>query len=255
MSEFHIAAWLLLGGFILFSYTAEAMTGFGSIVIAISLGALLFPIEYLQAIMVPLNICMTSFLSWKHRAHIDWGLLGRLIMPFMIGGTLAGFVFQPFLGGAVMKAGFALLILWFAVRELLRMRGEVEVHAKSAGWARGIIGAAGVTHGLYASGGPLLVYGLAGMKIDKARFRATLIFVWFALNAMLTALYVWDGRIQQVWLPLLCFLPLLPLGIWIGEHLHHKVDENEFRRWIYRVLVLAGLALLLASSLSLFRAV
>ena len=51
-----------LGGFILLAYTLEAITGFGSIVIALSLGALLLPIEQLLPVLVPLNICMTGYL-------------------------------------------------------------------------------------------------------------------------------------------------------------------------------------------------
>src|SRR5690606_37702489 len=73
------AAYILLGVFILFAYTAEAVTGFGSIVIALSLGALLFPIDWLQTILVPLNIAMTGFLAWRHRRHVDRRLLLRLV--------------------------------------------------------------------------------------------------------------------------------------------------------------------------------
>ena len=246
-----LAPYILLGAFILFAYTAEAMTGFGSIVIALSLGALFFPIDFLQTVLVPLNICMTSFLSIKYRQHIDWALLGKLIIPFMLTGTLAGFVMQPYLGGTILKVIFALLILWFAVRELLKAHGGIAATAKPPWWSRAVIGAAGITHGLFASGGPLLVYGLAGMSIEKTRFRSTLIVVWLSLNSVLTVLFLMDGRIQANWQPIVAFLPLLPLGVWMGEKLHHKVDENSFKLWLYRVLCLSGFALLLSSLLPL----
>lgn len=240
-------AYIALGLFILFAYTAEAVTGFGSIVIALSLGALFFPIDWLQTLLVPLNICMSGFLSWRYREHIDKALLLRLILPFMLVGTVAGVIMQPYLGGVILKSTFALLILWFAVRELLKMRGGIAATGKPLWWSRGMIGLAGITHGLFASGGPLLVYGLTGMPIDKAKFRATLIVVWFALNSALTILFLYQGRIQEAWQPLLGYLLLVPLGIWLGERLHHRIDENEFRRWIFRVLVISALALLLSS--------
>jgi uncharacterized membrane protein YfcA len=247
----HAWPYWVLGGFILFAYTAEAMTGFGSIVIALSLGALILPIEYLQTVLVPLNICMTGFLSWRHWRHIDWRLLARLIMPFMVAGTLLGYGLQPVLGGAVLKASFAVLVLWFALRGLYQAsRGHVAV-PKSPWFSRGIVLGAGVTHGLFASGGPLLVYGLAGMSLDKARFRATLILVWFALNSLLTILFFNQGRLQPVALHVLAYLPLIPVGILLGERLHHRVDDAAFRLWIYRVLVLAASALLLSSLLQL----
>ncbi|MEN8718932.1 MAG: sulfite exporter TauE/SafE family protein [Oceanococcaceae bacterium] len=238
---------LLLAVFILFAYTAEAMTGFGSIVIALSLGALVLPIDYLQTVLVPLNIVMTSVLAWRHRRHIDTALLTRLIMPFMIAGTLLGVVLQPVLGGTVLKASFALLVLWFALRELRRMRRGHVAAPPSAGWSRGIVLGAGVTHGLFASGGPLLVYGLAGMAIDKARFRATLIVVWLGLNSLLTVIFLLQQRLQPLLGHVALFLPLIPLGIILGERLHNAIDDAAFRLWIYRVLVLAAGGLLVSS--------
>ncbi|MGB1921972.1 MAG: sulfite exporter TauE/SafE family protein, partial [Alcanivorax sp.] len=59
--------WLLLGLFIFLAFTTEAATGFGSIVIALSLGALVLPITEILPVLVPLNIVMSSTLSWRHR--------------------------------------------------------------------------------------------------------------------------------------------------------------------------------------------
>ncbi|MGH8433264.1 MAG: sulfite exporter TauE/SafE family protein, partial [Pseudomonas sp.] len=42
-----IDPWLWLGAGIFLAYTLEAMTGFGSVVIALSLGALVLPIKEL----------------------------------------------------------------------------------------------------------------------------------------------------------------------------------------------------------------
>ncbi len=238
------AAALLLGLFILFAYTAEAMTGFGSIVIALSLGALLFPIEFLQTVLVPLNICMTGYLSWRHWRHIHWPLLLRLILPFMLLGTMAGVILQPHLGGKPLKFLFALLVLWFAGRELWRAARGLAAVQRSSMWSRIVIGLAGITHGLFASGGPLLVYGLAGQALDKARFRATLILVWFSLNSVLTVLFLVQGRVQEHALVIVSYLPLIPLGVWLGEKLHHKVDDERFKLWIYRLLIVAALGLM-----------
>ena len=121
---------LILGAFILLAYTAEAVTGFGSIVIALSLGALLFPIDWLQTLLVPLNICMTGYLAWKHRRHIEMSLLLRLVLPFMLVGTLLGVFWQPWLSGWLLKLFFALLVLWFALREMWRARRGISVRER-----------------------------------------------------------------------------------------------------------------------------
>jgi uncharacterized membrane protein YfcA len=240
-------AHVLLGVFILLAYTAEAMTGFGSIVIALSLGALLFPIEWLQTILVPLNIFMTGFLAYKYRRQIDVSLLGKLVLPAMLIGTLVGFATRGLLAGALLKGLFAVLILWFAMRELGKLQNVQTIAPRPLWLSRIIVFSAGVTHGWFASGGPLLVYGLAGMSLDKARFRATLIVVWFVLNSMLTLLFAYQGALADVWTEILMYLPLIPLGIFLGDKLHHHIDELGFRRWIYRLLVVAALGLLSAT--------
>src|SRR5690625_7298053 len=83
-----ISPWILLGVFIFISYTTETITGFGSIVIAIALGALVLPIPEMLPVVVPLNILNSTYLSIKHRRHIHWPTLLRLILPAMTIGTV-----------------------------------------------------------------------------------------------------------------------------------------------------------------------
>ena len=79
-----------LGAFILLAYTLEAITGFGSIVIALSLGALLLPIDQLLPVLVPLNIGMTGYLVSRHWRLIDRRLLLGTILPGMLTGAILG---------------------------------------------------------------------------------------------------------------------------------------------------------------------
>src|SRR5690554_6212859 len=59
--------WLWIGLFVLLSYTVEAVTGFGSLVIALALGALLLPVAELLPVLVPLNVLMSGSLVLRHR--------------------------------------------------------------------------------------------------------------------------------------------------------------------------------------------
>ena len=178
--------WLALAGFILLAYTLEAITGFGSIVIALSLGALLLPIDQLLPVLVPLNICMTGYLVWRHRQMIDRRLLLGMILPGMLLGTALGYAMLPFLDAALAKRLFGVLVLWFAARELWRLRHAAVQPIRPMWLSRLLSLCAGISHGLFASGGPLLVFALAGTQLDKARLRATLVTVWFTLNSLLT---------------------------------------------------------------------
>lgn len=233
-----------LGAFILLAYTLEAVTGFGSIVIALSLGALLLPIEQLLPVLVPLNIGMSGYLVWRHRTHIDRPLLLGIILPGMLAGTALGYLLLPYLDEALLKRGFGLLIIWFAGRELWRLRHAAALPLRPQWLIRLITLGAGLSHGLFASGGPLLVFGLAGTSLDKARFRATLVSVWFTLNSLLTLAFLIDGRLLPALPQVLAYAPLLLVGLWVGEHLHRRFDERHFRIAIYILLLVTGTLLL-----------
>ena len=235
--------WLLLGLFIFLAFTTEAMTGFGSIVIALSLGALVLPIPEILPVLVPLNIVMSGTLSWRHRHAIHWPTLWKLILPLMVLGTLPGYGLRPWLGEQLLKSGFGLLVLWFSSRELWRMYRGLAVTAHGGLWSRGWMLMAGVTHGLFASGGPLLVYALSGLKLDKQRFRATLILVWLALNSLLTAVFLLDGTLLPALPRIATLVPVVIAAMLVGELLHHHVNEARFRQAVFVVLWFTGVIL------------
>ncbi len=232
--------WVAIGGFIFLAFTLEAVTGFGSIVIALALGAQLVPMESLLPVLVPLSVCMSSVMVWRHRHMIDLPLLTRQLLPGMLIGTLLGYLVKPYLDAALLRQLFGLLIIWFAARELWRMRHATPFAMRPAWLTRSLIAVAGVTHGLFASGGPLLVYAVSGLQMDKTRFRATLITVWLSLNAVLAIAFALDGRLQPA-LPLVAaYIPVIFAGVYFGEKLHHRVSEQHFQVVIYLLLLVTG---------------
>ena len=239
-----IDPWLLLGAFVLLAYTVEAVTGFGSIVIALSIAALFLPIPELMPVLVPLNIFQSGYLTWRYRRRIHLPTLFGLILPLMAAGTLIGYLLRPALEGPLLKTLFGLLVLWFATRELWRMRrGGATSHGPAV--TRGLMLAAGASHGLFASGGPLLVYALAGTRLDKAALRATLIAVWLSLNGLLSVIFLFDGSLVPALPRLVTYLPVVLVGLVAGEWLHHRVDERLFRQLVFALLAVTGVLLAL----------
>lgn len=235
---------LWLGACIFLAWTIEAMSGFGSIVIALSLGALLLPIDSMLPVLVVLNVITSAWLAWRHRRHVDHVLLWRRILPAMLAGTLAGALMRDHVPGVALKTAFALLMLWFSLRELRLLRRGHASAAHGEVQTGFLLGGAGITHGLFASGGPLLVYALAGRSMEKARFRATLIMVWLLLNGVLALLFLLQGRLQAHAPELLLYLPVVALAVYLGSHLHHRLDEARFRVMVFWLLLLVGAALL-----------
>jgi uncharacterized membrane protein YfcA len=237
--------WVAIGGFIFIAFTLEAITGFGSIVIALALGAQLVPIEQLVPILSTLSVVMSTVMVWRHRHHIDRALLLRTVLPGMVLGTALGYAVKPLLNAGLMRQIFGVLIVWFASRELWRLRRAHAPVARPPWLSQLLVVLAGVTHGLFASGGPLLVYAASGMAINKARFRATLVSVWLTLNTGLTVAFWLDGRLLPALPKAAAYLPIIAAGFAVGDWLHQRVSEARFRLVIYSLLCVTGILLIL----------
>jgi uncharacterized membrane protein YfcA len=108
---------------------------------------------------------------------------------------------------------------------------------------------AGVIHGIYASGGPMLVYAIGREGLTKTAFRSTLSMVWIVLNVFLVARFLLAGDYdREAALDILLLVPTVPLGILLGEWVHHRIDERRFRMAVLALLVAAAISLIVRYS-------
>ena len=274
---------LILAAIIFISYTTQAITGFGAVVIAVTLGAQFIPIEELVPVLIPMSMTLTSYLTLRYRRHIDLALLLKLILPVMGAGMALGLLGFDYLKGAALVMIFGSMVVLLSLRELWSLFFASEFTPETAlprapqgatvpvndferendiyiddnieeeilkdsrrfstpAWVFG----AGIFHGIYGSGGPMLVYALGKLGLDKARFRATLAAVWLTLNAFMTVAIIYLGRLNlERAEKILYLLPALPLGVVLGEYLHHRISERNFRIVTFLLLLFAGAALLI----------
>ncbi|AWL11896.1 hypothetical protein HMF8227_01421 [Saliniradius amylolyticus] len=241
-------AWLILGAAVLVANCIQAATGFGSIVIAISIGALFLPIPAMLPVLVPLNAIITAYMVARYYQHVQWQTFLGLILPLMISGLAVGVFALSYLDNRYLKALFALLVIWFASRSLWAIYRHNSANCHHPLVTRLLVFGAGITHGMFASGGPLLVYGLAGTTMDKAQFRATLLLVWLTMNISLTAWFAYNGKLFINADKILWLLPMVLSGAWLGNALHHRIPELTFKKLVLAMLMITG-GLLLGSSI------
>ncbi|MBR9813728.1 sulfite exporter TauE/SafE family protein [bacterium] len=231
---------IVLGGLI-----TQTMTGFGFNVVAVTLGSLMVPLDAWLPVVITLNIPMSAWIAVQERAHINWPLVLRRILPLMIAGGVLGLAALFLVSGDWLKRGFGLLVVAIALRELYKLliAGQPAMPVSTKG-APPWMFAAGIAQGMYGSGGPFLVHALTRLNLGKATFRASMIVVWLTLNCLLVVAYVAKGwwtasvGVQTAWL-----LPLVPVGIVIGNWLHNHAPARQFAIVVQCVLLAAGLAL------------
>ncbi len=234
---------LVLALIVLFAFSVEAAAGFGSTVLALALGVHLYPIPRLLPLIVPLNLVLELYLVTRHGAHVDRPLLWRRIVPLMGAGVAVGFALFSVASTQLLRTVFGVFVVVVAVHGLVSaLAARASSLEALPAWASvsGLVGA-GVTHGLFATGGPLLVYVLSRSPLDKGEFRSTLAAVWLIFNLVLTVMYAMSGRIDGDTVTALLFLlPVVCAGIMLGEWVHDRLDERRFRLAVLGLLMLAG---------------
>ena len=104
-----------------------------------------------------------------------------------------------------------------------------------------ILLAAGVMHGMFVSGGALLVVYAAAMIPGKDEFRATVASVWVALNSVLLITQIASGQVTSHALMLTGLgLPALALAIALGSWLARRISQQGFLRLSYALLLVSG---------------
>lgn len=298
---------ILLALIVFAANIAETVLGFGSTIIAVALGAYLYPIDVLLPTLVPLNLVLSTYIVLRHRRSVEWTALRKRVMPFMALGLTAGLTVFSLVHGRPLRFGYGLFVVGFSALELTRYARVARVArvagvarvARYAGVARvgryarvarfagvkevmeldrapdrpvssasldteaptGPAGAvslsppvaalwllgAGFFQGLYASGGPMLVYYANREFAAKGGFRSTLSAVWAVLTAGMVAVYGLTGKLTTRTLGMsLALVPVLILAIAAGEWLHARVRERAFRLAVLGLLLVAGLFFLMS---------
>lgn len=235
---------LFLTLIVLAAYITQAMTGFGSIIIAVTLGSHLYPIEFLLPTLVPADLLVNIYIVGKYRQGVNRGLLFRRILPLMGAGLLVGIGIFQLVHGVLLKKTFGLAVTLLCSRELyglLRSPGRAKALTRLQ-YAASVF-AAGITQGLFASGGPLVVYAVSRLNLGKGNFRSTLSALWLLTNGILTLSYLATGLLTWANLRFWAWLaPAVVIGTIVGERLHDRVNEHHFRVIVFAILLLAGVS-------------
>ena len=238
---------LLLTLIVFVAYVTQATTGFGSIIISVTLGSHLYPIEFLLPTLVPADLLVNLYIVGKYRKDVDRVLLTRRILPLMGVGLFVGIGIFQFVHGELLKKIFGLVVTLLCSRELyglLRNPGTARPLSRVK-YAASVL-AAGITQGLFASGGPLAVYAVSRLGLRKGNFRSTLSALWLLTNGVLTLSYLATGLLTGKNLRFWALLaPTIVVGTLIGERLHNRVNEDLFRIVVFGILLVAGLSIVI----------
>ena len=240
--------WLGVAAVALAAFATEGAIGFGGTVLAASVGAQLVPLDVLLPAFVILNLVLSSWLLGRGRDAIAWGVLGREVAPPVGVGAALGLALFHLPGQAWLILAFAAFVIALAVFQLVKpAEGSL---SRAPRIALLVIG--GIAHGLFGTGGPMIVYVVRRRLPDKRAFRATLAVLWLVLNLALVINFASAGLyVAPVDTTLLVLAVTILPGLLLGDFIHHKLDANRFERAVWLLLLAAGLALAIRTALAI----
>ncbi len=249
MNDLLTPSFLALVAVVLVANATQVATGFGGTILGLALGSQFRPIEELLPLFVSLDLVVSASFLVRNRASVDRALYARTILPWMGAGVVVGFAVSAFVQGNAMKRGLGVLVFVLAVRgvyDLMRTKEPASPRPPNA-LTHGLMLAAGVVHGVYATGGPLLVASLARLGLERDRLRATLVAVWTTLGTVMILKLVVSGAFTASTLrELAALLCVLPVGYVVGDKLGKAMPERTFRIAVYAVLAFAAVRLVVA---------
>jgi uncharacterized membrane protein YfcA len=243
-------ALLILSGVLAAGCFVETVAGFGGTILALALGAPWFSIEQMLALFLPVNMLLSVTLAVRGRAAIQAEALRRRILPLVFVGLIAGTALAWVIVAERARIAFAALVVAVAIAELVaQLQPPAADRPPRPRREQALLLGAGLTHGLFATGGPLAVAALARTMPSKAAMRATLAVLWLSLNVLVLGRLAIRGDLDaDTLVGSLMLLPGFAAGLVAGELVHGAVGEVAFRRAI-AALLLACAALVLASSI------
>lgn len=265
---------------ILLSNIIQGITGFAGTILAMPPSLMLVGYDTAKPVLNVLGLLSGIYVFAGHRKHVCWGELKKIV-AVMAAGIVGGIFLKGYFAGRE-RALYALLGLfvvclslqglhklwrdWLGTQEDAAAGAETaedkaaagaktaEAKAAAEGKAAGpdkaglylLLGLAGIVHGIFVSGGPLLIGYLTKRIQDKVSFRATISTVWVVLNAIILL----DDIRSGLWNPELvkiqaASIPFLLAGMAVGSRLYAKMSQRLFMLITYVLLFVSGISLLL----------
>ena len=236
------ASWIVFCLVFVLAHLVQGITGFGAVVLTLSVLAFLFPVKLLVPVLVVVSLAQVTWFAAVGRRHIRWGHAQAILLLSLLGLPL-GYLVYRFLPAELMKVTLGVFIVLVAASNLAGLRIKIRV-PEFCYYLLNLLG--GFFQGALAAGGPLLIIYAARMLEDKAAFRATLSIVWIVLNSILCVTYLATGGFTESMLPMVGLgVACMVLGTVLGMLVHARIPQKPVRILVFVLLLISGLALLL----------
>lgn len=240
--EIQAQTYLISSLILIIAYFIRGISGFGSGLVAVPLLAHFLPLTFVVPLILITDFVASLMLGIHVRQHARWDEI-RPLLPFGFLGVIAGTSLLINAPRTPLLITLGLLVLIFAMRSILNLHGSRIIHRLWAAPA-GLIG--GTVSGLFGTGGPPYVIYLNHRINKPAELRATFTGLFFLEGLWRIITFIFAGLFYDLSLisSTLAALPLIAMGLWLGNHVHLGLTKEKMQRLIGALLLVSGGSLL-----------
>ena len=244
--------WFYLVSAVAIVLVGISKSGFGGALgfIAVPTMALFISPFSALAILLPILCCMDLYALWQHWQKWSREVVRVIVLGGLLGVLVGGLSFLLWDSQSI-RLLIGVIAVSFCVYQVSGIGARF---AKTKlGPVGGLLlsGVSGFTSCVAHAGGPPLYIYMLPLKLDKRVYTASIVVYFFAVNYSKIIPYTYYGlfSLRELSTALL-FLPLVPLGGWLGLWLHERVNERWFYRICYILLFVLGWNLILGVALN-----
>ena len=228
---------------IFIAYVIKGLSGFGSGLVAIPLLAFFLPLPFIVPVLALVSYTGTVYQSVTYREHVVWRDLWPLL-PFSLAGITIALWLLVNADITVLTLTLGIFIFCYAIYSLL----PHNIKSGSRWWAVAAGSSAGLVGALFGTGGPFYVLYLKMRQVTKQQFRATITMIFLVDGgARMLGYYYSDLFTSKMVTLALVLLPVLMLAMYVGQHLHIKINDHRFNQVVSVLLLVSGLSLAIKS--------
>lgn len=230
----------------------HGITGFAGTVLAMPFSIMLVGYATAKPVLNWLGLVAGVYVFAGNRQYVNWKELKKIVLVMAVGILCGSFLKGFFLGTSreqLIYIALGLFIIFLSVNGMIKVfkpKKEENKPAKASSLHNLLLAAAGLVHGIFVSGGPLLIGYLTSRVTDKTSFRATISTCWVFLNGLILATELIGGDwSMQLATTALISTPFMLVGMFIGGKLCARMSQQLFLKLTYVLLFISGFSLLI----------
>lgn len=233
---------------IFLSNIIQGITGFAGTLLAMPFSLRLVGADIAVPVLNSLGFVSGLYVFLGNRDKVVWGEIKKVVaimIPFMFLGVLIRERLMEQERTLYLILGVLVMVMAIrGLRDAFIRKDDPDKKKLSPAVMNVILILSGIIHGMFVSGGSLLVIYMAERLDEKGSFRSTLSAVWVILNGILLITQIFSGDItREVAINQLIALPVLFLAMFIGSILFKKMEQWTFLIITYILLIISGVSL------------